>query len=156
MASEREDREAIVVRRMRQAIAVVAGLAALVIALGYTHVEITDLDYQTHVERAGSDELTVFVVLLLAPAGWVYRKPRWPQLVMWIMWLVTWLMLATVMMIGDEPHEMIRPFWVRAAMTLALSLIGCVVVIVMPLVRNLHKSPPLPRPTRLPSARVLR
>lgn len=151
-----DDRERFVIRRLRQAIAFVIGLGALAIALGYLDVTVTDLEYQRHVELAGGDELSCFVIALLAPGAWAFRRPRWPQLVIWIMWLSTWLMLGMMVALPGESNEGLDPFWIRPLITGTLVAIATIVFVVLPTIRSTHKSPPLPRPSRLPAARVIR
>lgn len=151
-----DERERSVVRRLRQAIALVIVLGALAIALGYLDVTVTDLDYRDHVERAGSDVLSIFVLVLIAPAAWVLRRPRWPQLVVWIMWLTSWVMLGAIFALPGGSSEMVMPFWIRPLITASLAAIAGIVCIVLPLIRGAHKSPPLPRDTKLPPARVVR
>jgi hypothetical protein len=170
MASEREntsehsseidrlEREAIVVRRLRRCIGFVLAFGVFVIVLGYVPIRTIDVAYREQIGRAGSDELSLFVVLLLLPAGWVYRKPRWPQLVVWIMWITSWLMLLAIFSLGSpDPMEGDAELgWVRTLIICLLALMGACVVIVMPLIRWTHKAPSPPRRPDLPSARIVR
>lgn len=143
-----------IVRRLRIAIGVAVALGVLTIVLGYIPVSITDMDYQRHLERAGSDELTLLVVMMMLPVGWAYRRPKWPLLVMWIMWLTTWLMLGAILFIADtdQAYEMVDPFWMRPLLVVTTIAMALVVDVVLPVLRGRNKSPP---PSTLPNARVV-
>jgi hypothetical protein len=98
----------------------------------------------------GESGVRFFVICFYLPAAWVYARPRWPMITIWIMWAVTWGMLATMLALGGKP-ELLEPpsHWLMAGAAFLL----CVVV---PLVRLGHRSPALPRPgsSRIPEARI--
>jgi hypothetical protein len=153
MASESDEREARVVRGLRQATACAAAFGVLAICLGYLEVTITDLEYRRHVERAGSDEVHH---LAAAARGVDVARPRWPQLVAWIVWLTTWLVLGALLAIHEEPYEMIDPLWLRPLITASIAMMALVVVVVLPLIRRTHGSQHPRRDPPLPPARTVR
>ena len=91
----------------------------------------------------------VFVGMFMVPATWVYWRPRWGQIVAWMMWCVPLVMLGLMLHIGHMERLGTPSAWLSGAAVL-LVLVG------LPLVRRLHRAPRMPRNTRLPQARVVR
>jgi len=50
-----------------------------------------------------------FVPMLYLPVAMVYPRPRWSQILVWIMWSVTWGMLALILAIGGRPALFTAP-----------------------------------------------
>jgi hypothetical protein len=96
--------------------------------------------------------MRAFVIAFNLPAAWTYVRPRWPLILIWIMWSVTWVMLAVIIGLGDRgPVLATWSHWLMAAATLIL----CVV---LPLVRLTQGESRRPRARagsiRIPEARV--
>jgi hypothetical protein len=132
MASDAEIRESNVLRMLRGLVIVVLALALLAVVL--------DRHY------------TIFAAAMIVPSSWVFWRPQWAQLLTWIMVVVPLDMLGVMIHIGH---------WERLATPSArmLGAASALIVIVMPLVRRLHRSPRAPRPkpgAKLPTARALR
>lgn len=158
-----DDEEQFVVHRLRQLTGVVLALSGLAIALGYLDLHALDMEYRPVIVRAGTDALTVLAMALVVPAVWVYRMPRMPQIVIWCMWFVSVAMFAVIFMVGQTGRvfgtqglETIDEMWVRPLIVLLHVTNAFVVLILMPILRSTHKSPPLPKPTKLPAARIVR
>jgi len=128
MADDAEIREANVVRVLRGLTVVTAALALLAVAFDRYYV--------------------IFVAGLIVPSSWMYWRPRWGQLVAWMMWMVPLVMLGLLIHIDHLARIATTSTW----------LVGCataLIMIVMPLVRMSNKPPRVKR-TKLPSARVVR
>ena len=91
----------------------------------------------------------IFALLFYAPAGWVYWRPRWPQIVVWIMWTTT-LAMVPVLWVVDQLHQL------RVAPAYLMAIVLVLIVCVMPVVRLTNKTPRDPREAKIPSARVVR
>lgn len=92
--------------------------------------------------------MRAFVIAFNLPAAWTYVRPRWPLILIWIMWSVTWVMLAMILALGDKgPVLATWSHWLMAAATVLL----CVV---LPLVRLTHGRKARGRRSRIPEARV--
>jgi hypothetical protein len=128
MASD--PREAQVVRTLRVIIAITVVLGVLAVALG-------------------SGFFAVFAIAFYAPAAWVYWRPRWGQIVIWIMWTTTLAMIPVFRVLDRLDTLRVAPGYL---MGIVLVLIVCV----MPLVRVMNKPPRIPREVKIPVARVVR
>jgi hypothetical protein len=95
----------------------------------------------------GTNMLRLYAIGFFAPIGWVYWRPRMPQILVWIMWSTTLSMLAVIVALGEGGLFQRNGHWL-------MLVCGVMVTVVLPLVRRLNRSPALPRPTRLPEARV--
>jgi amino acid transporter len=155
MASDDELRELVIIRRLRVAtvLACICGLVAF--GLGFIEVEFTDVDYHPRSERASDAASTLCVIAALVPAAFVYRRPRWPQLATWMIVVACcaalWLVSSFV---GDRAPPASVPATV-GRITLLLMIGAVVVLVVMPLIRLGHKSPPLVVALNLPRARII-
>jgi hypothetical protein len=90
----------------------------------------------------------LLVAALFVPAPWVFWRPRWGQIMVWIMWAVPVLMLSLLISLDRTP-----------VMTASHALVGIVValvVVVLPFVRRGHRPPPMPRNLWIPEARLVR
>jgi hypothetical protein len=158
-----ESREQRLVRTLRVLIATVYTLGVAVIAIAQMDIEITDRQYVSYIQRAGSQELTLFVAIVLLPGIWPLYRPRWPQLGVWIMWAVTWTMFAIIFSLGgargpavELVAHLVVPWWPPFAIPALLGAMGLLLLVVIPLVRRTHPSPPIPPRSRLPEARLVR
>jgi hypothetical protein len=128
MASDADMRDHNVVRVLRGLIVVTCLLGMLAVML--------DRHY------------AAFIGTLLVPAGWVYWRPRWAQLVTWSMWLVPPVMTGVIMHI-DRTEQLWTP---SGFLTFAIVVL---VIVVMPLVRLRSRGVRQQR-SNLPEARVVR
>jgi hypothetical protein len=95
----------------------------------------------------GTDRMRLFVIALGLPSGWVYVKPRMPQIAIWIMWASP-ITLLGILLTLDEPlfHSRSQQL-VGAAFTL--------MAIGLPFVRS--RARPAAAPTaELPEAKLRR
>jgi hypothetical protein len=77
----------------------------------------------------GSRQMRQFIPIVYLPAAIAYVRPRWSQLLIWIMWSATWAMLALFMAIDTRPELFTVPsHWLLASSTALL-------VIALPLLR---------------------
>ena len=129
MADEPESRERNVVSMLRGLTLVIAVTGVLAVLL--------------------DNRYAVFVGAFLVPSTWVFWRPRWGQIVAWIMWCVPLVMLALLLLIGHM-HQLRTPSAWLSGVAVLLAVVG------LPLVRRLHRAPRMPRNTRLPQARVIR
>jgi len=97
----------------------------------------------------GGDRFRIFALLFYVPAAWVYWRPRWGQILVWIMWTTT-LAMVPVLLVVDRLHEL------RVAPVYLMSIVLVLIVVVMPIVRLMAKTPRDPRETKIPVARVVR
>lgn len=96
--------------------------------------------------------MRAFVIAFCLPAAWTYVRPRWPLILIWIMWSVTWVMLAVIIALGDRgPVLATWSHWLMAAAT-------AILCVVLPLVRLTHGDSRRPRAlggsSRIPEARI--
>jgi hypothetical protein len=98
----------------------------------------------------GSDELRFFVLWFFVPGIGAYARPRWPAIVIWMMWASTIGMLGLLLAIGGKPELLDKPshWFVGGAAALLF--------IAVPLVRRMHEAPPILRSRRIPEARIYR
>ncbi len=129
MASDDDIREANAVRVLRGLIVVIVLVGALAIVLERRH--------------------TIFIGAILLPSGWVYWRPRWPQLVLWCMWTLPLFMLGAVLH-ADHPERLGTPSSFLAGSIVIL------IIVVLPLVRQAYRAPRPTKRSRLPRARVVR
>ncbi len=62
-----------------------------------------------------------FVIAFNLPAAWTYVRPRWPLILIWIMWAVTGAMLAVILALGERgPILASWSHWLMAAATVLL------------------------------------
>ena len=127
---ESDPREAEIVLRVRACVIVAAiiGLAAVLV------------DYRQN---------AVLVGALFAPGGWVFARPRWGRIVMWAMWIVPIVMLIALVNVERFDRFM-------APTGILVGLVSILVLAVIPLIRRGHRAPPLPRPSKIPSARLVK
>ena len=157
MVGDDEDpRETEVVRLLHVAIGLVVMLGVLAIVAG--GVDQLTGSNRVHVEPAVPGVQLLSIVLLLLPAGWVYRRPRWPQIVVWIMWASSWLMLGFILQVDTDRGSWLGmdSFWIYVVTRVCTIAIGFTVIVAVPLIRASHKSPRLPPKPKLPKARVVR
>jgi hypothetical protein len=96
----------------------------------------------------GSHQMRLFAPVFYLPAGIAFVRPRWSQILIWIMWSVTWGMLAMFIAIGGRPAMFTVPsHWLMGSS-------GALLLVALPLLRW-FLSPRFAR-SRLPEARVLR
>jgi hypothetical protein len=80
------------------------GLTFVILALGFTAALI------------GDSQMRLFVPVFYLPAGITFVRPRWSQMLIWIMWSATWGMLAMMIAIGSRPALFTVPsHWLMAA-----------------------------------------
>jgi len=148
-------------------------LSAIAAALGYAPggFTITDRDYVDHVVPAGGNRLAAYLVLLLMPGLMVVQRPQWREILLWILWVMP-LTAATLVLANDgsrcaypAQHLLGRAdcgyewAWPLPTGWLTYTLVGTVlfaIVVVIPLIRSTHRTPRLPRPAKLPAARIHR
>ena len=138
------EREATIVWRIRVAIAVIALLAAAMVYVGYLDVQLGGQP-----RPAGGTPLLVYLVVLLAPGIAACWRPRWLQIVTWIMIAMPVTMLCGLLWID----RMGFPRWPYYAIAWLGGMLHVVLLFVLPLLRSMHKSPPLRQP--LPTARIV-
>ena len=99
----------------------------------------------------GTGEVRFFVICFFIPAGWAYMQPRWPAIIIWIMWASTVGMLGFLLAIGGDTELLDLPsHWIIGA-------IGGLLFIGLPLVRRMGEAPPIVRGrSRIPEARIHR
>jgi hypothetical protein len=95
--------------------------------------------------------------LFAVPAGFVSMRPRWPAIVLWIMWTMTWGTLAITLALGGGSGRM-------PSASYALLAAACLLLYsAIPLVRRTHAAPSVPRQRtggttrprdRIPQARI--
>ena len=157
-----EERERVVARRLRVSVAVLLVLGAAAAVLGYLPegIRITDMHYRDHLGPAGGSRLAASLLLLVLPSIAVLWRPRWLQIVVWMIWALpsTALALAMIGSAADAyPHnELVWPMWPGWSAYMLVGAISFGIVAVIPAMRSTHRSPPLLRSSALPSARVHR
>jgi hypothetical protein len=96
-------------------------------------------------------EISFFSICFLLPGAWTYLNPRWPSIVIWIMWSSAIGMLAFILAIGGKPGLVEGPAHVL------LLIAACLLFFAVPLVRRMHEAPPVMRGrSRIPEARIHR
>ena len=128
MAGNAEAREADVVRVLRALTVVTAALALLAVAFDRHYL--------------------IFAAGMIVPSSWMYWRPRWGQLVAWMMWMVPLVMLGLLIHVDHMERIATPSTWLIGGAT-------ALIMIVMPLVRISNK-PPRAKRSKLPSARVVR
>jgi len=97
----------------------------------------------------GSPDARFFVICFFIPGAWAYVSPRWPAIVIWIMWTSTIGLLAFLLAIGGKPDLLGSPTTWLMGMVVALLFVA------LPLVRRMHEAPPVMRGrSRIPEARI--
>lgn len=151
------ERELKIERILRWMIVAIAAIGALTILVGTIDIEVTTQSYATRHERAGGPALTLYVIAMLVPGIWALYRPRWAQIVFWIMSAVSVSMVGGMVRLGtQESYEMVSPVWPPLAIFAGVAALFLGICVALPFVRALHKAPALPRPTRLPVARLTR
>ena len=99
----------------------------------------------------GTGEVRFFVGCFFIPGAWAYLRPRWPALVIWIMWASTIGMLGFLLAIGGKTELLdSSAHWL-------MSIVSALLFIALPLVRRMHDAPPMRSGrSRIPEARVHR
>jgi hypothetical protein len=96
----------------------------------------------------GSSRMHVFVPVFYLPAVITYARPRWAQVLIWIMWSSSWGMLAMILAIDGRPGLFAVPsHWLLASSSALL-------VVALPLLRWFLS--PRSASSAIPEARVLR
>jgi hypothetical protein len=96
----------------------------------------------------GTNEMHLFVPVYYLPAGIVFVRPRWSQMLIWIMWSATWGMLAMMIAIDSRPALFTVPsHWLMAGASVLL-------VVALPLLRWFLS--PRSASAAIPEARVHR
>jgi hypothetical protein len=156
--TDAERRERTIVWLLRAIITATFALGACAIVLGYQIVPATHLrSYVDYNRDLGGDLTAASAIAILVPGVWAWWRPRWPQLIFWIMWTVPVAMLIAMLSLGapsmlEETQGDLA--WLLYA---TFGLIVLVISAALPIVRSRHRSPPLPAPgPRLPPARALR
>ena len=99
----------------------------------------------------GSPDARFIVISFFLPAPWAYVSPRWPAIVIWIMWFGTIAPLGFMLALGGVPSLLEQPT------LLLMGVVSALLVIALPLVRRMHESPPVMRGrSRIPEARIFR
>ncbi len=99
----------------------------------------------------GTGSMRFFLLCFFVPGGWALVSPRWPAILLWIMWSSTIGLLGVLLTIGTR-HSLFSVWshWLVASITLLL-FFG------LPLVRRLHDAPNYRRGrSRIPEARIHR
>jgi hypothetical protein len=98
---------------------------------------------------AGNGDVRFFVVCFFIPGGAAYIRPRWPAIVIWIMWASTIGLLGFLLALGGVPDLLHSPsLWLMGTASALL-------FIAMPLVRRMGEAPPMLRGrARIPEARI--
>jgi hypothetical protein len=94
----------------------------------------------------GNNQMRLFVPVFYLPAAITFVRPRWSQMLIWIMWSATWAMLAMMIAIGSKPALFtVSSHWLVGSAAALL-------VVALPLLRWFL----LPRsaPSAMPEARV--
>jgi hypothetical protein len=99
----------------------------------------------------GSSSVRFFALCFFIPAGWAYVSPRWPAILVWLMWSSSVGLLGLLIALGGEERLFGPPsHWLLAA---AAGLL----FIALPLVRRMHEAPNYRRGrSRIPEARIHR
>lgn len=97
----------------------------------------------------GSRQMRWFIPVYCVPVAIAYGRPRWSQLLIWIMWSATWGMLALFVAIGGRPALFTVPSHWLLASAAALQCIA------LPLLRWALESGRFGA-SRLPEARIHR
>ena len=165
--------ERVVASRLRVLVAVLVVLGAAAAALGYASrgFTITDRDYVDHIVPAGGNRLAAYLVLLLMPSLMVLQRPRWREILLWILWGIP-LTAATLVLANDgsrcaypAQHLLGRAdcgyewAWPLPVGWMTYTLVATVlfgIVVVIPLVRSTHRSQRRARAVKLPTARIHR
>jgi hypothetical protein len=96
----------------------------------------------------GSAQMRWFIPIFYLPVAVTYKRPRWSQILIWIMWSVTWGMLAMILAIGGRPALFTVPsHWLLASAS-------AVLCVALPCARWYLESPH--SSSRIPQARVHR
>jgi len=165
--------ERLVVSRLRTMVAVLTALSVAAAALGYfpRGFMITDRDYVDHIVPAGGNRLAAYLLLLMMPGLMVVQRPRWREILLWILWAVP-LTAATLALANDgsrcaypAQHLLGRAdcgyewAWPLPAGWMTYTLVGTVlfgIAVVIPLIRSTHRTQRSPRAVKLPAARIHR
>ncbi|HEX3763817.1 MAG TPA: hypothetical protein VHW23_34210 [Kofleriaceae bacterium] len=151
-----EDRERLVVQRLRIIMLVVLGLAIAAVALRCIPVTIVS-DHGSRLESADDAELLrIYLAVLLGPGIGAALWPRWWITAFWAVWVVPVALLALfVTFLGEAPrdHPHPDPAWPGNAIFWLLLVIHATILIVIPVVRRTHQTPPPSRPS-VPVAKV--
>lgn len=99
----------------------------------------------------GSPDARFFVICFFLPGPWAYASPRWPAIVIWVMWASTIGMLGFLLALGGMPSLLEQPtLWL-------MGLVSALLFVALPLVRRMHEAPPVMRGrSRIPEARIFR
>jgi len=155
-----EEREHAVVQRLRRLVVAVVVCGGLAAALGYVDgLVVTNSLYDRYVVPSGGDALTMYLLALLLPGSVAMRQPRWPQLLLWILWAFPCTLLA--LLVEIEPFRRavhIELLWPACVVYALVAVSWLVLLVVIPVVRMTHRSPPLRlrRRVHLPPARIWR
>jgi len=76
-----------------------------------------------------------FVPMLYLPVALAYPRPRWSQILVWIMWSTTWAMLALILAIDGRPKLFTAPAHWLMTISVGLLMVG------LPLLRWYLTSP---------------
>lgn len=97
----------------------------------------------------GSRQMRWFIPIYFLPVAITYARPRWSQILIWIMWSVSWGMLAMLIAIGGRPALFTVPsHWLLAS----AATLQC---IALPVLRWFVESPRFGA-NRIPQARIHR
>jgi hypothetical protein len=158
-----QDREQVVIRRLRVIVAVLFAMGAVVSILGYLPEGfiVISRTYVLYAAPAGGTRLALYTALLLAPGIAVLWRPRWPAIVGWIFWAVLLNVAAFYLPIGPGGNlprstEGVFEMWPAWTVYSLVTTILFAIAVVIPSVRARHRSPPLPQKPKLPRARAFR
>lgn len=151
-----EERERVVVRRLRILMLVVLGLAIAAAAIRCVPVTILT-DHGSRPEYPDlADELRIYLAVLLAPGLGAALWPRRWATAFWAAWAVLVALCALVLgSLGEFPrdHPHPDPAWPGTTISWLLVVIHVAIVIVIPVVRGTHRTPP-PADPSIPVAKI--
>jgi hypothetical protein len=109
--------------------------------------------------RSVNDLLLVYLAVLFAPGIGVAANPRWAAIAVWALWAFPVSLVAVMITsLGEPPpdHPYADPAWPGTAIFWLVLAINAGIMIAVPVVRSLHRSPSAPRGPRVPAARIHR
>lgn len=99
----------------------------------------------------GDGGVRFFALCFFIPGGWAYLSPRWPAILVWIMWSSSVGLLGLLIGLGGTPALFHAPsHWLMGA-------VAGLLFVALPLARRMHEAPNYRRGrSRIPEARIHR
>jgi hypothetical protein len=147
-----EDRERVAVRRLRGIALVLLALAAVTIAISRVPVTILSDTGPRPESPRGNDLLLLYLAVLSAPGVVVALRPHRWLIAFWAVWVPPVAVCGVFLAFGgesplDHPHP--DPAWPGIAILWLSLAVHAGILIVLPVVRAIHRSPtptgPVPR-----------